>query len=127
MAAQSIPSCRSWRCWFQDNFTALALFSLLIICLALLILLMHEDKIDDKYVTWMEGFTAGIFSALMLALKGATSGQHQGDTLNAGDNTTVVQAPPIIAAPTPSAPLENPATTPEVEPRPDLPVFAGEK
>lgn len=85
---------------------------------------MHEKSIEDKYVIWVEGFVTGIFSTLSLALKGATSGQHQGDTLNAGDNTTVVQAPAVlpVAAPMPS-PLENPATVDDK--RPDLPVFAG--
>lgn len=120
MAAQPVPSCRSWRCFIQDNFTSVALFGLLIICLALLILLMHEDKIDDKYVVWQEGFTAGIFSAWTLSLKSATTGQHQGDTIKTGDNTVVNNTP--LAAPVPEVtPLENPAPEP---PRPDLPVFA---
>lgn len=84
---------KTWRAFVQENFTAVALFILLIICLGLLIVLMHEASIDDKYVTWLEGFTAGIFSAWTLSLKSAASGQHQGDTIKAGDNSTVVQAP----------------------------------
>lgn len=97
MAVEPIPACRSWRCFIQDNFTAVALLGVLFVSVVLVVLLMHEDKIDDKYVTWFEGFVMGIFSTWTLALKGSNSGQHQGDTIKTGDNTTVNQ--PIVTAP----------------------------
>lgn len=86
---------KSWRTFSQENFTAVALLGLLLFALVALIVLMHEDKIDDKYVTWLEGFAAGVFSTLNLALRGSNSGQHQGDTIKAGDNTVVNQAPAV--------------------------------
>ena len=62
-------NCRCWKCWAQDNFTSLALFFVVLVGLGLLVLLIHEAKIDDKYVTWFEGFVAGAFSTWTLALK----------------------------------------------------------
>ncbi len=109
MPSEAIPKDgKSWRAFVQENFTAVALFILLIICLALLIILMHEMTIDDKYVTWLEGFTAGIFSAWTLSLKSAATGQHQGDTIKAGDNT-VVNMPDPKAAPVADKPEKEQA------------------
>ena len=78
------PICHCWRCFFQNNFTAVSLFIFLIICLALTILLIHEKSVDDKFATWMEGFTGGVFSAWTLALKAWTpdTGSHIGPTTN---------------------------------------------
>lgn len=105
-----MPYCRSWRCWIQDNFTAVALLIVLFVCLLLVVILMHEDSIDDKYVTWFEGFAAGVFSTWTLALKGSGA-THQGDTIRAGDNTTVVQA----VAPVPVEPKTDPIADPSKE------------
>ncbi len=114
------PNYKCWSAWLQDNFTAVALFVLLIISLTLLILLMHESSMKADYTTWMEGFTAGVFSAWTLSLKSAASGQHQGDTISTGDNATVNQTPAVVVSKV--APRENPAAV--QEPKPDLPVFA---
>lgn len=62
-------NCRCWSCFIQDNFTSFALFFMVVIALGLTVGLMHEASIDDKYVTWLEGFTAGAFSAWALALR----------------------------------------------------------
>lgn len=62
-------NCRCWKCWLQDNFTAVALYFLVLIGLGIMVWIMHEEKIDDKYVTWFEGFVAGVFSAWTLSLK----------------------------------------------------------
>jgi hypothetical protein len=53
----------------QDNFTAAALFFLVIVGIGVLITVMHEKGIDDKYVTWFEGFVSGAFSTWTLSLK----------------------------------------------------------
>ena len=92
----------SWRAFTQGNFTAVVLLGLLLMSMASVVVLMHEEKIDDKYVTWLEGFAMGVFSTLNLALRSANSGQHQGDTIKTGDNATVVTSPevpqPVAAA-----------------------------
>lgn len=97
---------QSWRAFSQSNFTAVVLLGLLMLSMASVVVLMHEDKIDDKYVTWLEGFAMGVFSTLNLALRSANSGQHQGDTIRTGDNATVVTAPdPAQPDPDPAIPL----------------------
>jgi hypothetical protein len=71
MSEQNHTNCRCWTCFIQDNFTSVSLMFVVLVGLTLMVVLMHEQKIDDKYVTWFEGFVAGGFSAWTLALKGA--------------------------------------------------------
>lgn len=66
-----VGPCRCWKCWLQDNFTSVALLFLVVVVLCLVVVLMHEAKIDDKYVTWLEGFAGGAFSTWTLSLKTA--------------------------------------------------------
>ena len=105
------PNCRCWRCWSQDNFTAVALFGVLIGSIALLVILMHEDKIDDKYVTWMEGFVAGVFSAWTLALNRPADKPH---TLAPGTMEQTLRVEPPSPVVVPAVPV--PAPDQEVKP-----------
>lgn len=84
----------------------------------LAVVVMHEKNISEKGVDFVFGFVGGAFSTWTLSLKSTNQGQHQGDTLNAGDNTTVVQRAPVTPPPVPEvAPLENPATPVDQEQR----------
>lgn len=65
-------NCSCWRCWFQSNFTPLALLAIVIVSFIATVALMHEATIDDKYVTWLEGFCAGAMTSLAVSMKSAT-------------------------------------------------------
>lgn len=66
-------SCSCWRCWFQQNLTPIVLFLFVLLGFLSTVGLMHEEKIDDKYVTWLEGFTMGAMTSLAVALKNSGS------------------------------------------------------
>ena len=69
--------CGCWRCWFQATFTPLALFAVLILSFIATVVLMHEEGILDKYVTWLEGWDAGVLTSLGVALQGSAQvGAH---------------------------------------------------
>ncbi len=116
--------CKCWSCFIQENFTAVLFAVVLLISLAAVISLMHEASMNKDKLAWLEGLALTVMNLLALALKPSNAGQHQGDTLKTGDNTTVVQAPKTEPQ---AAPLENPATTQTAESKPDLPVFTERK
>lgn len=60
--------CSCWKCWFQHHFNCILLLFLLTVSLLATIVLMHEQIIEDKYVTWLEGWDAGIMTALTTSL-----------------------------------------------------------
>lgn len=111
-------NCKCWHCFIQENFTSVSLFFVVIFGMILAVVVMHEKNISEKGVDFVFGFVGGAFSTWTLSLKSTNQGQHQGDTLNAGDNTTVVQRAPVTPPPVPEvAPLENPATPVDQEQR----------
>ena len=73
MASPNDTSCSCWRCWTQSNFTALALLWIVLLSFLATVILMHEDRIEDKYVTWLEGFCGGAMTSLAVALKTSSS------------------------------------------------------
>ena len=68
--------CSCWRCWFQSTLTPLALFTILILSFITTVVLMHEDSILDKYVTWMQGWDTGVLASLGVALQGNQHVSH---------------------------------------------------
>lgn len=70
-------TCTCWSCWLQGNFTPIVLFFMVVISLVATVILMHEDKIDDKYVTWLEGFCGGAMTSLAVSLKGSNATVHE--------------------------------------------------
>lgn len=64
-----MPDGVSWRCWVQQNLTVLILLWLVGVSFFATVILMHEAKIDDKYVTWLEGFCGGATTSLAVAMK----------------------------------------------------------
>jgi hypothetical protein len=94
---KNFNSCRCWRCFIQDNFTSICLMLIMLFALGLTVKLMHEDKIDDKYVTWFEGFATGAFSTWTLALRTSTSDRHP-------DNHSTPPVAPPPPPPDPPAP-----------------------
>jgi hypothetical protein len=63
--AHGIP----WRAFLQLNFTQAVLLCLVILSLTATIALMHEDKIPNDYITWMEGMTAGLITGLTVSMQ----------------------------------------------------------
>jgi hypothetical protein len=94
-------NCTCWRCFVQQNFTAVALLYIVTVSMVLTFILMHEDKIDDKYVTFFGGFLTGAFSTLTLALKGAVDKPH---VLAPGTTEATLRVEP----PAPVAPITEP-------------------
>lgn len=70
-------NCTCWRCWIQANFSAILLFSLLMVSLFATLVLMHEEIIADKYVIWLEGWDAGLLTSLGVALNTDTTGKRR--------------------------------------------------
>ena len=69
-------TCHCWRCWFQQNFSVILLSILLIMSVFATLTLMHEESIADKYVIGLEGWDAGLLTALGVALKPDGSKQN---------------------------------------------------
>jgi len=68
--------CSCWRCWVQSNFTPIVLLLIVFVSFVATVVLMHEDSIDDKYVTWLEGFCMGAMTSLAVALRASTPVSH---------------------------------------------------
>jgi hypothetical protein len=68
--------CSCWRCWFQSNFTPIVLLGIVFVSFVATVVLMHESSIEDKYVTWLEGFCGGAMTSLAVALKATGSVSH---------------------------------------------------
>lgn len=103
-------SCACWRCWAQNNFTAVALGFIVVLALSMLVILMHEPSIPAGDITWMEGFAAGAFSSWTLALKGAVEKPHE---LQPGTTRVTVQDIPVVPPEPKSGTIPN-----EVQPKP---------
>lgn len=103
--------CRCWRCWCQDNFTAVALFFVVILGLGLVVLVMHEPSVNEKSLTFLEGFVGGAFSTWTLALRTAT-GTPAHDLPPGTTQTTLRET----VQETPKAPVVT--ATPEDTPKP---------
>lgn len=67
----------SWRAWIQLNFTPFVLLVIVLLSLTATVSLMHEALIEDKYVTWLEGFSAGAMTSLAVSLKSANTGKDE--------------------------------------------------
>lgn len=99
--------CRCWTCFIQDNFTAIALLGIVVLGVTLVVVLMHEQSIEDKYVTWLEGFAGGAFSTWTLSLKGDKPHQVPPNPPQLPQIPQLPQEPPIVVKvpePVPPAP-----------------------
>lgn len=94
-------NCRCWKCFIQDNFTAVALFFMVVFGLVLTLIMMHEPKMNEKSLNFIEGFVGGAFSTWTLSLR------------------TSEKPTPHVDPPPPPAP------EPEVPPAPSVPPAAG--
>lgn len=98
--------CRCWRCFIQDNFTAIALLAIVVLGVSLVVILMHEQSIEDKYVTWLEGFAGGAFSTWTLSLKGDKPHQVPPNPPQLPQIPQLPQLPPIaVEVPVPILPV----------------------
>jgi len=103
-------SCRCWSCWAQENFTAVALFFIVIIGLGITVWVMHEPWIDKERLTFLEGFVGGAFSTWTLALRTNDNKPPAPNPLPPDTKQTTTR---VTEPATPATAAETPATQPQ--------------
>lgn len=93
--AEPDKQCACGRCFFQSQFVPILLGIASLLSCAFCIYVMLHFK-DDGDIIWAQGIFGQMIAAFLVSLVGAPRPtQHQGDTIKAtGDNTVVVQAAP---------------------------------
>ena len=58
---------------------------------------MHAADVDNATLSWVREIAMTVTGGLLGLIQGQRAQQHQGDTIKAGDNTTVNIPPPVPA------------------------------
>ncbi len=91
--------CQCGRCFFQVQFVPIVLGGALLLSGGFCVFIMLRFR-DEADIVWAQGIFKEIMAAFLVSLVTSRS-NHQGDTVKAGDNTTIVQTPTPVAAPEP--------------------------